>query len=166
MMEVTQSSIRVRVALALIPACAGAAIVFLFLTEWWPIAVNGDASLISEYHFGSETMMGIGGWRYANPEVYAWTAFAEALALGSITVLTWRAIVRRSRLSLVVIAFLVIAWWGTAAFLGQLNWATRATRLSRIPVSQDASSSVRAKPPDQSVTFTRQEATYEERGTS
>lgn len=51
----------------------------LFLEEWWVIGVVADPAVIESYHFGSEAMVGHGGWKYATAELYAITALAEGM---------------------------------------------------------------------------------------
>jgi hypothetical protein len=98
--------------------------------QWWPIIVSRNPAHIASYHFGSESMMGHGGWKYSNPEVYAWTAFAEAIAATATLPTLWMIIVRRSRKAALALVFICAAYVGSALILGQINWATREALLS------------------------------------
>jgi hypothetical protein len=113
---------------ALATVVMGLATIFAvtMLGEWWPIIVTRSAARIASYHFGSPSMMGHGGWRYANPDVYAWTAFAEALAALSTLPALWITIVRRQRKGAVVLIIICVAYAAISVILGQLTWSTRA----------------------------------------
>lgn len=109
-METSQNSARVRLLGGYGVVVLAALFAIMMLSEWWPIVVRHDLVRIADYHFGSESMMAHGGWKYASASLYAWTAFAEAaLALvigGAFSV----AILRRSRLALACGWLLVISW--------------------------------------------------------
>jgi len=77
-------------------------------------------------------MMGHGGWKYANPEVYAWAAFAEAFAALSTLPALWITIVRRQRKGAVALIIICVAYAGISVILGQINWSTRAALLSTL----------------------------------
>lgn len=137
-----------RVALA--AAVVGLAGVFAIamLGEWWPIAVKHDLAHIGSYRFGSQSMMGHGGWRYANPEVYAWTAFAEAIAAVATMPAIWLTIVRRSRKAALALVLVCVAYLVSSVVLGQMHWSARQGPLSqstcRCPASSATSLSNRA----------------------
>jgi hypothetical protein len=95
------------------------------LSEWWPIAVARDTVHIAAYHFASASAMGHGGWRYANPEVYAWTCFAEALAALATLPMLWLTIVRRSRQAAFALVMVCAVYLGASLVLGQVHWSTR-----------------------------------------
>jgi hypothetical protein len=119
-----------QVALASAIMCVAALFAVAMVTEWWPIIVSRNPAHIASYHFGSESMMGHGGWKYSNPEVYAWTAFAEAIAATATLPTLWMIIVRRSRKAALALVFICAAYVGSALILGQINWATREALLS------------------------------------
>jgi hypothetical protein len=119
------SSSRVAVAAAVMGLAAVFAIAML--TEWWPIIVARNAAHVASYHFGSESMLGHGGWKYSNPNVYAWTAFAEAVAATATLPALWMTIVRRSRKATYALVFVLAVYAGSAVVLGQIRWAKRAT---------------------------------------
>ena len=97
------------------------------LSEWWPIIVTRNAAHIAGYHFGSESMMGHGGWRYSNPKVYAWTAFGESLAATATLPALWMTVVRRSRKAASGLVLICVVYTASALALGQIQWTTRAT---------------------------------------
>ena len=99
------------------------------LSEWWPIVVARDTVHIASYHFGSESTMGHGGWKSANPDVYAWTSFAEALAAIATMPMVWLTIARRSRKAAIALAIVCAAYAGTSLILGQIHWTPRETLL-------------------------------------
>jgi hypothetical protein len=99
------------------------------LTEWWPIAVARDTVHIATYHFGSASTLEHGGWRYANPEVYAWTCFAEALAALATLPMLWRTIVRRSRKAAFALVIVCAVYLGASLVLGRVHWSPRNTLL-------------------------------------
>ena len=69
----------------------------MMLSEWFPVIVTRSGAHIASYRFGSESTIAHGGWRYSNPEVYGWTALAEAVAAVATMPALWMIIVRRSR---------------------------------------------------------------------
>jgi hypothetical protein len=103
---------------------------FVMLSEWWPIAITQDLVRIGSYHFGSGSMMGQGGWRYANPEVFAWTALAEAVAAIATMPAIWLIIVRRSRKAALALVVVCAIYLASSVILGQLDWPTRPAPLS------------------------------------
>lgn len=119
-----------RVALAVALMMVAALFAVLMLTEWWPIIVRRNVAHIASYHFGSKSMMGHGGWKYSNPNVYAWTAFAEAVSATATMPALWMTIVRRSRKAAYVLVFICAVYAGSAFVLGQIHWTTRRS-LSR-----------------------------------
>jgi hypothetical protein len=119
-----------QVALAAAVMCLAAIFAVAMFSEWWPIIVTRSPAYIATYHFGSESMMGHGGWKYANPEVYAWTAFAEATAALATLPALWITIVRRRRKGAVALIIICVAYAGISVILGQINWSTRAAPLS------------------------------------
>ena len=114
-----------RVALAAAVMALAALFAVAMLSEWWPIIVSRNAAHIASYHFGSESMMGHGGWRYATPNVYAWTAFAEAVAATATLPALWMIIVHRSRKAVYGLVFVLAVYGGSSFLLGQLHWTTR-----------------------------------------
>ena len=97
--------------------------------EWWPIVVARDTVHVATYHFGSESMMGHGGWRHANPEVYAWTCFAEALAAIATMPMLWLTIARRSRKAAIALVIVCASYAGASLILGQVHWSPRENLL-------------------------------------
>jgi hypothetical protein len=115
-MDPAQDSTRTRLVGASGVLVLAALYAILMLSEWWPIVVRSDAVRIAEYHFGSESMMAHGGWKYASAGLYAWTAFAQA-ALAMITGGAFSvAIFRRSRAALACGWLLVVAWVAASIF--------------------------------------------------
>lgn len=51
-----------------------------YLWEWFNIGVLRDSSKITEYGFGSESMLEKGGSHYASAELYSHTMLVSALA--------------------------------------------------------------------------------------
>ena len=119
-----------RVAIAAAAMCVAILFAVTLLTEWWPIIVARDAAHIASYHFGSLSMMGHGGWKYANPEVYAWTAFAEAVAAIATLPALWLTIVRQSRKAAIALVIVCAVYVGSSLILGQLYWSPRKALLS------------------------------------
>jgi hypothetical protein len=71
----------------------GSVALVLAISEWWRIAVVADPNNIAGYNFGSDAMMGNGGWHYASANVYAWSALAEGFmfAVGLwLSIIAWR----------------------------------------------------------------------------
>ncbi len=116
-----------RVALALAVMSIAALFAAAMVSEWWPIIVTRSAAHIASYHFGSESMIAHGGWKYSNPEVYAWTAFAEAIAAVATMPALWMIIVRRSRRAVFALVFICAVYFGAALLLGQIKWARSET---------------------------------------
>jgi hypothetical protein len=81
MMDGQHRTTLVRIASALGVFSLSIGYALLMLAEWWRIAVSSDQAHVADYHFGSESMIAHGGWQYASPALYAWTAFAEAVVL-------------------------------------------------------------------------------------
>ena len=88
----------------------------LMLSEWWPIVVFRDQVRIEDYHFGSESMMAHGGWKYASAGLYAWTAFTQATLALVVGVAFSISLYRRSRVALAC-GWLVVAGWLIASIL-------------------------------------------------
>ena len=62
------------------------------------VGLLASASELATYHFGSESMLGTGGWRYASRAVYVLSCTVEALAATLLFVLlAWAAANSRSR---------------------------------------------------------------------
>ena len=106
--------------------CVAALFAMMTLTEWWSIVIVRDPAHLASYHFGSASMVGQGGWRYANPAVYAWTSFAEALAAMATLPMLWFTIVRRSRKAALALVILCAAYVVASLILGKINWSTSA----------------------------------------
>jgi len=119
--------------------CMAALFAVAMLTEWWPIVVVRDSAHIASRSFGSSLMMRQGGWRYANPEVYAWTAFAEAFAATLTMPVLWLTIVRRSRKAATALAVVCATYVVASLVLGQINWTPRAT-LAGLPTKRPTKS--------------------------
>jgi hypothetical protein len=124
-MSSTEKTAFPRVALAAAVMIVAVLFTAAMITEWWPIIVTRNAAHIASYHFGSESMMGHGGWRYSNPNVYAWTAFAEASAGTATLPALWMVIVRRSRKAAFALVFICAAYACLAVVLGLIHWTTR-----------------------------------------
>lgn len=130
-----------RIALAIAVMGAAAFFAAMMLAEWFPIIVARSPARIASYHFGTASAMGHGGWRYANPEVYAWTAFVEAIAAAATVPALWMIMVRRSRRAVIVLVVICAAYIGASLALGQRTWTRRATLNS-------AAASAKATPGD------------------
>jgi hypothetical protein len=116
-----------RAALAAVVMGLAAFYAAVLLCEWWPIVVARDTVHVATYHFGSASTLGHGGWKYANPEVYAWTAFAEAFAATATMPMLWLTIVRRSRKAAIALVIVCAAYAGASVILGQIPWSPRET---------------------------------------
>ena len=69
----------------------------VFLSEWYIVAIRADPHVIADYyHFGSEAMLGNGGWHYATPELYSFTALIEGSVAMAIAAAFAIAVARRS----------------------------------------------------------------------
>lgn len=122
---------RSRVVAALVAMGVAALFAIMMVREWWPIVVARDTVHAATYRFGSETMIERGGWRYANPELYAWTAFGESVAAVAAMPILWMTIVRRSRRAVWALVVVCAVYAGSAFILGQLQWPTRSALRSR-----------------------------------
>lgn len=114
----TRTIAAVGVGLMSLLACA------MYLLEWWRVVV-GDGR--AAYHFGSEAMLGHGGWQYSNPCLYAWTSLAAsfaALVVGALLVIGLLSC-RRSVLliALFLLAVLALLWLVAA----QTDWSRYAS---------------------------------------
>lgn len=125
-----------RTATAAVTIGVAALFAIMMLGEWWPIVVARSPARIATYHFGTETMVRQGGWRYANPQVYAWTAFAEAMAAVAAIPVLWITIVRRSRRAAKGLILLCVAYVGVAVLLGRMEWTRRTSSLDGFPVDR------------------------------
>lgn len=125
-MSSAEGSSSSRAALAAAVMLLAALFAVAMLSEWWPIAVTRSAARIASYHFGSPSMVAHGGWRYANPSVYAWTAFAEAMAALATLPAVWMTIVRRSRKAAYALLFICAVYVACAAVLGRIDWPRAA----------------------------------------
>ena len=94
----------------------------LWATEWWRIAIVGRDAVVAEYHFGSDSMVGHGGWAYANPQVYGWSVLAFGAVGFAMTWLLRAAILRRSWLRVGLAGLLCISWWVATAALEHVDW--------------------------------------------
>src|SRR5664279_5386907 len=95
------------------------------IRDRWPIVVARDTVHVATYHFGSASTLGHGGWKYANPEVYAWTAFAEAFAAMATMPMLWLTIVRRSRRAALALVVVCAGYGGVSLILGHIHWSHR-----------------------------------------
>jgi hypothetical protein len=130
--QLTWSSLFSRRFYAGLVLAVGALFVAMFLSEWWPIAISRDAELVAKYPFASEHAMSEGGWTYANPEVYAWTAFGTAaFALGG-TILLASAIIRRSKKLLIGFVAVLALHWGLSQALSRHDWDRRPALVDRV----------------------------------
>lgn len=123
-----------RAAFAAAVMCLAGVFAIAMLAEWWPIAIKQDLARIGSYHFGSASTIGHGGWRYANPEVYAWTAFAEAVAATATMAAIWLTIVGRSRKAAMALVVVCAVYLASSVVLGQIHWSARQAPLSHRPV--------------------------------
>jgi hypothetical protein len=125
-----------RIATAAVTIGVAALFALMMLGEWWPIVVARSPARIATYHFGTETMIRQGGWRYANPQVYAWTSFAEAMTAVAAMPILWITIVRRSRRAAKGLILLCVAYAGLAVLLGRMEWTRRTSSLDDVPVEK------------------------------
>lgn len=121
-MSSSEPALYTRVAVAAAIMCVAAFFAVAMVSEWWPIIVTRDPAHIASYHFGSPSMIGQRGWRYANPEVYAWTALAEAVTATATLPTLWMIIVRRSRKAAFALVFICVAYLGSALILERIDW--------------------------------------------
>ena len=49
------------------------------ISEWYKIGINADPDKIAHYHFGSEAMVGNGGWHYQSAAIYAKSALITGI---------------------------------------------------------------------------------------
>jgi hypothetical protein len=103
----------------------GSLLVILLVSEWWPIAVAHDEGAVAEYPFASEHAMADGGWNYANPELYAWTALLTAVFMTAGSALLSLAILRRSRALLAGFLVVLFSHWGISTVLSRRDWEHR-----------------------------------------
>ena len=83
----------------------------LAVSEWWQIAIVADPNNIAGYNFGSEAMMGTGGWHYASANVYAWSALVEGFVFATalwLLVIAWRTYSWRYLLGAVAVFIAII----------------------------------------------------------
>jgi len=75
-----------------------------------------DADVVDSYHFGAESMVGVGGYRYVSRDVYVRSTTVEAICLLVLTVPFVVSLVRRN-------AFLAVgAYAGVAALRIAMEW--------------------------------------------
>ena len=100
---------------------------FVGISESWLTVILPDAERIASYHFGSEAMVGQGGWNYLNPDIYGWTALVggtfAAVALALLAFGVGRRSWRFAATGVGVLLVLVFALEG----LGSVQWERRAT---------------------------------------
>lgn len=65
----------------------------LFLHEWITIGIIADPETVQKYHFGSEAMVGHGGWFYKSAELYARSAMIQGFVSIAIVAVFIRSIV-------------------------------------------------------------------------
>lgn len=54
---------------------------YLFLQQWYQVAVIADPVVLRAYHFGTEAMVSHGGWRYHSAATYATSCLLSAILL-------------------------------------------------------------------------------------
>lgn len=100
---------------------------FVGLYESWFTVILPDSERIASYHFGSEAMVGEGGWTYLNPVVYGWTALISgtlgAVALAAVALGLGRRSWPAATAGVVMLLVLFILW----ERLGTVQWERRAT---------------------------------------
>ena len=74
----------------------------------------------------------------ASSEVYARTAFAEAIAATATLPTLWMIIVRRSRKAALALVLICAVYVGSALILGQINWTTREALLAHGSAAEQA----------------------------
>lgn len=100
-----------------LPAIGGCFFGGILLFEWLRIGVIADPKIISRYYFGSEAMVGHGGWQYASASAYAWSALIEGIIILGVSCFTfWVALQSKGRSA--VIGCAIIFLWFIARYLG------------------------------------------------
>lgn len=101
-------------------------VLFVGVSESWFTVIRPDAERIASYHFGSDAMVGQGGWNYLNPDVYGWTALLggtfAAVALALLALGLGRRSWRFTAAGVGVLLVLVLASEG----LGSVQWERRS----------------------------------------
>jgi hypothetical protein len=125
-MTFPEQSRRSRIVLAIAVMGLAALFAAMMLAEWFPIVVTRSPARIASYHFGSASTTAHGGWKYSNPEVFAWSAFAEAMAAVATMPVLWMIIVRRSRRAVIGLVAICAVYLVASLVLGEMKWATRS----------------------------------------
>jgi len=86
---------------SLVPAFFALFLAVLFLSEFVSIGIIARPETIAGYDFGSEGMIGAGGWRYRSAQVYALSALAEGILLLSGAGLLLAGVIRRKSAALI-----------------------------------------------------------------
>lgn len=105
----------------------GSLLFALGLSESWSTALSPDPQRIASYHFGSEAMLGHGGWSYANPEVYGWTSLVSLGLVGIAVALVGVSLIRASWRAAIAGAVIGLVVTVAMQYLGHLEWERRAT---------------------------------------
>lgn len=105
----------------------GLILIALGMSESWFTVLAPDKDQIANYHFGSEAMLAHGGWTYANPELYGWSALASlgfgGLAVAVVGVGLLRASWRIALSGIALWLLVVVAM----QYLGRQEWERRPT---------------------------------------
>jgi hypothetical protein len=88
----------------------------LSIAEWIRIGVIANPQEIEKYYFGSEAMMGHGGWKYVSASAYTWSVFGEGLFAGMIGAAFIYGFLRYSKKAI------VIAYFGLALLVAYLRF--------------------------------------------
>ena len=90
----------------------------LFCFEALHVGPFADRGVVDAYHFGSEAMVGAGGWRYASRSLYVGSSALEGTCLVLVAALLILAVVRRRAL------WAVGGYLGLAMVLLEVTWST------------------------------------------
>jgi len=69
----------------------------LLLSEWVKLILIADPAVIESYYFGSESMVGVGGFLYRDLRIYAWYNFVVGCVSIGIAVGVVIAVIKQKR---------------------------------------------------------------------
>lgn len=100
-----------------VPGAVLMAVVMVFSAfEWYRVCLRADPSVIADYHFGSESMVGEGGDHYRSAETYCRSTLLSTLGCMPFLAAFLAAMYRRS-LRLTVVSYVAV---GLVVLLGNL----------------------------------------------
>ena len=121
-----KSPSRWRTILTCLILVVGVGLSTIYAHEWYVIGLRADKSTIADYHFGSEAMIGHGGYHYSNPELYASTAATSAAVFLVLTGLLASSIWFRTWIPLLVALVLIILGHAWKTSESNREWARRS----------------------------------------